>query len=466
MATSVADIQDGAAASPSRARLWWLVHHWVGLKLTLFLSFTLLTGTLAVVSAEIDWLLLPALRVSPAAAPLEPNWSAIARAAAEHPVTARIRGIDAPAASAFAATVTIERKDGYLGFLYAHPATGQIQGEGSWVNAARILRNMHRHVNLPTRIGVPIVCALALFMVVSIGTSFVVYKKWWRGFFRPVRHESPRRFWGDLHRLAGLWSLWFAVLIALTGIWYLVESLGLDAPLPRGTVAAHELDTRTLAARFGASLAAARNAFPPLRIEHVDFPVSGSYAFRFQGQDRAVLVRPRANTVTVDPATSQVSAVLHAETLNAHQRISEMADPLHFGYFGGYWTKIPWFLLGLTPGVLAVSGFWLWARRRGGAGRTVALGFPSRARTVALATSGLTLAGAYALAAQAHGGWAPTNRLLEHALAKPLALALVAFPLTGLLGWLALRHSSCSRRFTAVCVLGGVWYLGLVTLFQ
>ena len=48
------------------ARLWWLVHQWAGLKLAILLTFVFATGTLAVLSHEIDWLLQPGLRVSPA----------------------------------------------------------------------------------------------------------------------------------------------------------------------------------------------------------------------------------------------------------------------------------------------------------------------------------------------------------------------------------------------------------------
>ena len=47
------------------ARTWWKVHQWVGLKISLFMTFVLFTGTLAVVSAELDWLLEPSMRVAP-----------------------------------------------------------------------------------------------------------------------------------------------------------------------------------------------------------------------------------------------------------------------------------------------------------------------------------------------------------------------------------------------------------------
>ena len=115
---------------------------------------------------------------------------------------------------------------GSLAFLHAHPTTGEIQGEGPWVGAARILRNMHRHLNLPVWLGVPIVPSLAFLLLVSLVSSFVVYKKWWRGFAKPLRKRDARTWWGDFHRLAGVWSLWFVALIVLTSVWYFAESLG------------------------------------------------------------------------------------------------------------------------------------------------------------------------------------------------------------------------------------------------
>ena len=89
---------------------------------------------------------------------------------------------------------------------------------------------------------------------------------------------------------------------------------------------------------------------------------------------------------------------------------------------------------------------------------------PLTVRPTAFVTTVLTLAGAYALAARAHDGWALTGKLLAHAIAKPLAL--VAFPVTALLGWVAMRAAAHRGRFTAACALASAWYLGLVTLFQ
>jgi len=347
------------------SRLWWQVHQIVGLKLSLFLSFILLTGTLATVSHEIDWLLQPSLRIESGTAPETPDWAAIARAASNYPGVVEISAIGHPTGSLFASRVMVRFEDGKLGFLHAHPATGEIQGTGPWAGAARIFRNIHRHINLPTKYGVPIVSSLAVLMLISFITAFIVYPKWWRGFFKPIRFsKGARTAWGDFHRLAGLWSLWFLLLITLTSLWYLAESTGLKAPgAPSASLGRQDITISELGQNLEPALREAKEAFPELEVTHILFPLGKSGAYRIQGQHEAWLVRPRANTVWVNPQTSEPLLITEGTELSVHQRISEMADPLHFGTFAGYWSKIPWFLFGLLLTGLSVSGSAIYALR-------------------------------------------------------------------------------------------------------
>jgi uncharacterized iron-regulated membrane protein len=346
------------------ARFWWLVHQWAGLKFSVLLSFVLLTGTLAVFSAEMDWAMRPAMRVDMATVSGPANFPAIAAAAAAARPDWRIQSIEAPPARAFAATVTAKRPDGALVFLYAHPTTGAIQGEGHWVGAKRVLRNMHRHLNMPIWLGVPIVSSLALLLLVSLVTSLIVYKKWWRGFARPIRTRDARTGMGDFHRLAGVWSLWFVALMIVTGLWYLAEEVAAGAPpVPRPAVAATPMAPDSLGDRVAVSLAAARAADPEIDFERVLFPTDRVGAFKFEGQKAAILVRPRANAVWTDARTGEALLVADARDMSVHQRIAEAADPLHFGTFGGYWTKMIWFLFGLLLTGLSVSGAMLYAMR-------------------------------------------------------------------------------------------------------
>jgi uncharacterized iron-regulated membrane protein len=74
-------------------------------------------------------------------------------------------------------------------------------------------------------------------------------------------------------------------------------------------------------------------------------------------------VRDRSNAVWLDPDTDDVLIVAKGEDLSLHQRISEMADPLHFGTFGGLITKIVWFLFGALLTGLSVTGVMIYSLR-------------------------------------------------------------------------------------------------------
>ncbi len=346
-----------SSGAPKASRLWWAVHQWVGLKLTLFMSFVLLTGTLAVFSYEIDWLIDPKIRVERAASETPVNWPAIATNLAAALPDAEVISLEAPVDTGFAASAFITLSGDQTARAYFHPSTGAYQGISPWYNAQTILRRLHRHLFLPTKIGIPIVSSLSILLAISLATSFVVYKKWWRGFFKPIRWRDARTAWGDFHRLAGLWSLWFVTLMIVTGFWYLVETLGGDAPAhPKTKVEPVALAPTVLADQFGAALRSAETANPELKIQRVMYPTAGSGAFQFQGQHVAILVRERSNAVWADAQTSEVKLVTDARDLNVHQRISEAADPLHFGYFGGVWTKIIWFAFGAGLTALSISG--------------------------------------------------------------------------------------------------------------
>jgi hypothetical protein len=61
--------------------------------------------------------------------------------------------------------------------------------------------------------------------------------------------------------------------------------------------------------------------------------------------------------------TGEVLSVQKATEASVYHRIADMADPLHFGTFGGVWTQALWLLFGLLLSTLMLSGGWLWHLR-------------------------------------------------------------------------------------------------------
>lgn len=351
-----------AQRSAKRRSLWWVVHSWTGLKLSLFLSWIMLTGTLAVFSVEMDWLSRPALRVTPQEAS-HASWGALASSAAAAMPGGRITTIYAPPHAWFASEAMAKDGENDTVRIYLNPYDARVQGTGQWLSFQRFFREMHRHLLLPAKWGIPIVSSLSLLLLASLVTGLVSYKKFWRGFLKRPRGGNARRLTGDLHRLGGLWGLWFVALIGLTGLWYLVESLGGDASFDRApkteAAATRPIDGATID-RFAAT---ARRAYPSLSITEVRLPGDAGDPIGFFGQADAVLVRDRANGVWIDPANGRVMRIVKGEALNVHQRISEGADPLHFGTWGGMATKIVWFLFGAVLTALCVTGAMIYSMR-------------------------------------------------------------------------------------------------------
>ena len=219
--------------------------------------------------------------------------------------------------------------------------------------------------------GLYLVCLMSIPLLASLVTSVLFYKGWWRRFFSFRPGRNLRGWISNLHGWLGLWTLWFVLVIGITGAWYLWERLRGDAvdgvfshvdvsgsavqPLPPVEGAGR----RRLP--FEALLAAVREARLDLDIGYLYTDRNGY--FYVTGQAGHLLVRHRANKVYVNAYTGEVAYNQAASDLSPYWRWSDTADPLHFGDFGGLVSKGLWFLFGLLLSFLSVSGAWLFARR-------------------------------------------------------------------------------------------------------
>lgn len=352
-------------ARPKRARLWFQIHSLIGLNLSLLLGLVFLTGTLSVFSNEIDWLLKPHIRASGTVSADDLPWEAIAQSLAEHAPRATIDTIEAGSSPIFAPAAYLVRPDGGLRIIYFNRATGAVQSEGTMLSAKSLMRAIHSRLLLSEQLGTTLVSALSFFLMTSLIMAMLVYRKWWRGFFRiPRRNRGSRVFWGDLHRLMGVWCLVFGMLVALAGNWYFAEEVALPAPLFSSAIGTNgKVVNREAAILLPAALERARAAYPELRIRRIVWPGVDGADFGFYGQDGTLLVRPRANGITVGAFEATIVNQHSGSDASLHQRISEAADPVHTGSFASYWSKAIWFLFGIMMTMLAFSGATLFVKR-------------------------------------------------------------------------------------------------------
>ena len=467
-------------------------HLWLGLVTGLLLFVIGGSGAVAVFIEEIAWLPNPALRVNPEPGAPRAGVDALAANVRQAYPDGRLSALTLSVRPSFAHVARVNTKGGTMLDVFLDPVTGRITGHRETSAAyTSTLRNFIRQLHLRLFMGLwgrVFVGFFGVTLVLSCLTGLWIYRGWLKHLFRlRWRSAGARTRGSDLHKLVGIWSLLFNLLFGLTGAVYGYENLagqirshwlrprpaeaaGAPTPAPRAARAATPAGP---ALPLGELVRRAQAAFPDLTVRNILLPAGTAAPVVLRGDVPAWFVQQshvrRASFVALDAHTGAVQRRVDGREARGWDRIYSSFDPLHFGYFGGMPTKIVWFIFGLAPGTLALTGAWLWWRRTRSRPRTATSAAPARstfARWTAASVTALALAGGAALVARDLGTWTATGKLIEHALAKPLALALTAFPVTGFLCWLAWRCAGNRCVFAGVAAALGSWWLLLVTLFQ
>lgn len=375
------------------------VHSACGLWLTILLAIVMVSGTVAVFNAEIDWLIYPELRVTPGEARVNPGaiYDAVSAAYPRFGINSVATGVDRDrlAASAF-----VLQPGGGARYVWIDQWTGAVRGDTPFMTVGRFFDLLHTTLYLPV-IGRAFVNFFGVLLLLSMVTGLIAYKKFWRGFLRRPRFRRGARTWlGDLHRLVAIWTVWFSAIIAVTGMWWfyetpLVTMAGappLTAAPERPEIPAAELDAlgpdtpaRLPVARLAERVA---EAYPDMRITLIVPPGHAGQPFEFVGDRGEALVLRGGNRVYVNPYSGEIVGSALVETWSAIERIDAAMLPLHYGTWAKRGTadlavKTVWFLGGAAISFLTFSGLLIYLRRTRRA--LAELGVAGRLRRRALA---------------------------------------------------------------------------------
>ena len=348
---------------------WRWIHSFLGLWCSIILFVIFLTGTLSVLGTEIDWLFTKEMRVSSEGrekVELPIIYEAAQAFKPDRPLVRIYRHDEAWIAD----QVGYLTPSGKTRQIWVDPYSGEVTGETSTQRFAETIGAFHSHFFIPTKIGIMTVSVFSLALTGSLIAGIFLLPRFWKSFtIRPRFASNTRALSSDLHRLVGVWSIPFLALITLSALYYFAETLKLAAPrydIGSGT------QKRELQIREGFSgedlsglIAKTRAVYPELKIKTVILPRNQFQPIRIDGDMSATLVRERANAVYFHPETFEMRLSHKGEDLSVHQRISEAVDPLHWGYWGGLWSKVVWFFFGLLAMSLPALGAVIFAKRMG-----------------------------------------------------------------------------------------------------
>lgn len=352
-----------------RKRLWQL-HSWLGLLAGLGLLIIGLTGSLLVFHEELEALFNRELvRVEPTPAgrlPLDELLAHAQRQLPAHEITGWLPQYEAPTLADVLYVIErghnewlVATLDPYTGKLLASPRLGTTTLTG-W------LLELH-YMFLADHFGLGLAGVFAV-MLCLLGVSGVwLYRDFWKHFFTLRWNRGARILFSDLHKFTGITFVAFNLIVGFTGAyWNITHLVGHwingDPPQPK---IEHRLYADTLSLDALARDAAQR--LPGFRGNFISLPSDpAAPAITFWGtiEPRGPFTGPYGSTVSYDPQTGAHTATSDLRTQGWWARFADTFTPLHYGTFGGLPVKILWCLGGLTPGLLGLTGFLIWFRRR------------------------------------------------------------------------------------------------------
>jgi uncharacterized iron-regulated membrane protein len=110
-------------------------------------------------------------------------------------------------------------------------------------------------------------------------------------------------------------------------------------------------------------LANAEKALPAGEASILFFPQNATATYYLRKNVPGDWARTGDHQVHVDPYSGVVLAVDSPAAAPAGLRLIRAMGPVHFGTFGGWFTRIIWLLLGFAPLVLFVSGILMYWNR-------------------------------------------------------------------------------------------------------
>lgn len=373
------------------------IHGWFGVVLGLLVYVVVVTGTVAVITPEIeDWSsplgtsasadLLPGLDgpLKELAKEVDPAFheevSAFRHAGGRVTVFFHTHGVRPDTGSVETTGVefdldpysyaVLERREGWISDISSHDRSTAL---------ADYLAELHASLHIAPPFGVLVVGLAGFALLIAAVTGLLVHRHLLKELFTRRGRERPRLARRDAHTVAASWMLPFALMFGFTGVYF--GYYGTVGPAAVAEVA-------TGGSR--AAMSQAKVALPP-RNDTGPAPIADMDVIMLDARQRSG-VEPRflivdnwgqRNALVKVFTALQPGDVFglnyvydgssgdflfekpsYGMVVSAGGALGDMVDWVHFGRFGGTLADAAWFGLGLLLAYASLSGILLWCSRR------------------------------------------------------------------------------------------------------
>jgi uncharacterized iron-regulated membrane protein len=246
--------------------------------------------------------------------------------------------------------------------VFIHPQTGAIlktrgsaDGLMSWVD------KLHGSLHLDKK-GEWLLGFFAIVFLISIITGIIMYRRS-IGAVLLFRKKVFRK--NNLHQLIGVYALLFNLMIGITGFWMqryvfkkdFYQTYDYTSVLKTSPALFYSIDS---------AFERVKEKYPAFTGYVIYFAQNkkGKTAvYGSQSTNSFIHSKKYADAIFLD-STGGIASTRFINEIDPADRYDIISSQIHYGKYGGWPVKIIYCLFGLTGGVLSVTGFLLWYKRR------------------------------------------------------------------------------------------------------
>lgn len=349
------------------SRLLFYVHSWLGLIAGIFILSFFLTGSVIVFRKELNEWQHPHLhRVAEEPAGYLSYNKLYQKAKLQQPelYLYSFRYIPQTRTETIEMRVYHPAKKEY-GLLYLNPYNGKVLG-ATWNNSLYdVLLTMHYTFFLG-KVGELMAGMFALALIGSVLTGLIVYRKHLIKVFlfrNKMRWRNWRMASSNLHRIIGVWALFFNLILSVSGFYMMLYAFDLKAQFGSNAsfaVATPPVVQQNLDELINKTEATLKDG----SFHYLDFPRNEGEPITVYTNGGFWLWGDYNNKVEFDNASGAVRRIFHQSSMSSKEKTEYALYTLHYGQYGGKGIKLLYCFFGLSGAVLSITGFALWYRKR------------------------------------------------------------------------------------------------------
>lgn len=218
-----------------------------------------------------------------------------------------------------------------------------------------VLVHIHEGL-LMERAGQVIVGFTGIFAIFIAVSGFLLYRNFWRNLLR-LRFSRLTTFASDAHKAIGVFCAPILIAVSVSGAWWDLRFLFMAPPQ---NLAPQKIEGNL---SIDALVKKAQENFPGFNLHYIGLFPRGDAAITLFGYkaDQNFLHNEYSSQVVFD-GSGNLKQVKDISEADFTERLLSSFRKAHFGNYNET-TKFLWFLAGLAPLFLGISGFYLWMKR-------------------------------------------------------------------------------------------------------